>query len=182
MQHNSGESPPQVSAPCTDLGGMPHRRGAPAVAGRPRLLVVDSRPMVRRLVVDMSYGLGLRAAEAESAAEALALLGTESGEGAEAAPTVLVVAVGSGRGPDALALAGEAARRRPDIPPPGVVYTGAHPGVLGDRPLDGRERFLAEPFGRRAMARAAHEALGWPVPRWLARRQPPPPAAALAIS
>ena len=175
MQHESGVSPPQASVPHTSLSGMPHG-GTTTVAGRPRLVVVDSRPMVRRLVVDMSYGLGLRAAEAEGAAEALALLGADSGG---AAQTVLVVAVGAGRGPDILALAGEAARRRPDAPPLGVVFIGAHLGVLGDRPLGGRERFLAEPFGRPALARAAHEALGWPVPRWLAARRHPAPAPGL---
>jgi len=178
MQHEIGESSPRASAPRTGLGGVP-QGGAPIVAGRPRLLVVDSRPMVRRLVVDMSYGLGLCAAEAEGAAEALALLGID---GCGAAPTVLVVAVGAGRGPDVLELAGEAARRRPDAPAPGVVYIGAHPGVLGDRPLGGRERFLAEPFGRTSLARAAHEVLGWPVPRWLAARRHPSPSAALGFS
>ncbi len=165
MQHKIGESSPRASAPCTGLGGIPHG-GASIAVGRPRLLVVDSRPMVRRLVVDMSYGLGLCAAEAGGAAEALALLGADGDE------AVLVVAVGCGHGPDSLALGEEAARRRPGAPPPGVVYIGAHPSVLGDRPLGGRERFLAEPFGRRALVRAAHEALGWPVPRWLARRRP----------
>ena len=181
MQHELKESATQALSPCSGsgLGGMPDR-WVPTVDGCPRILVVDDRPLVRRLVVDMACGLGLRAAEAETASEALALHGIDGGE---AAPTVLVIAVGPGREMEVLALAGEAARRRPDVPPPGVVYIGAHPGALGDRPLDGRERFLAEPFGRRALARAAHEALGWPVPRWLARRRPAPLAEeALGVS
>ncbi len=175
MQHDSEESSPRVSVPRPGPAGTPCR-AAPTVPRPLRLLVVDDRPLVRRLVVDMSYDLGLRAAEAESAATALLLLlGTRGGE---AASTVLVVAVGSGRGPEGLSLAGEAARRWPDAPPPSVVYIGAHRGVLGVRPLGERERFLAEPFGGHALARAAHEALGWPVPCWLTGRYPAPSAAA----
>ena len=172
MQHYTQDRPPGATAPASRPSGKPPDRVS-TEARHPRVLVVDDRPLVRRLVMDMLHDLGFPAAGAESAAEALALLGAagnRDGGGGSAAPAVLVVGVGPGRGPDGLALAGKVARRRPAAPPPGVIYIGAHPSAPGGRALDGSARFLAEPFGLGALGQAAHEVLGWPVPRWLLRR------------
>jgi hypothetical protein len=145
---------------------------APAVVRRPGLLLVDARPLVRRLVAEMLDDLRLYAAEAEDTTQAEGLLDTVEDAGAgDEASVLLVVAVRHGRGlSDGRALAAELVRRRPAARPPGVIYTGEHASVLGGEALDARERFLAEPFGRTALARAVYGLRGRPVPRWLQDR------------
>ncbi len=116
----------------------------------------------------------LRAAEAEHVAQAAALLGARGeGDGGTDPPALLIVAVATPRDfEDGRGLAANVARRHPAVPPPGVIYTGAHVAVLGGAGLNHDERFLAEPFGRAALARAVHGLLGRPVPRWLRERAP----------
>jgi hypothetical protein len=174
MQHSAWKLLPGAVGldPLPDDAVRASQETVPASPRRPGLLLVDPRLPVRRLVVDMLDDMRLRAAEAEHAAQAAALLGAlGEREGGTDAPALLIVAVATPRDlGDGRALAADVARRHPATCPPGVIYTGEHVAVLGGAALTRDERFLVEPFGRAALARAVHGLLGRPVPRWLQER------------
>jgi CheY-like chemotaxis protein len=142
------------------------------------VLLVDTEPLVRRLVADMLEDLGLRVIAAVSGmTEAQAVLA----RGGSPAPAVLVVAVRpmggrSGVGLNGRAVATELCQRlscgddRSGPQSVGVVYIGEHGTALGDDALGPGEQFLSEPFGHAALVRAVFGVIGREVPRWLATR------------
>lgn len=145
------------------------------------VLVIDGVPILRQLVTDMLEEAELRAAAAADAAEALTVAN-------DVAPAVLVVALHPFPGTAAPGGGGaavnggpaEAGRslatvigQRHGRPPPGLLYTGEHPALLGGHGLGVQERFLAEPFGRAALALAVYGLMGRAAPRWVTRLRRP---------
>ena len=142
------------------------------------VLLVDTTPLVRRLVADMLEDVGLRViAATEDAAGAQAALA----RGGSPAPAVLVIAVRrmggrSGLGLNGRAVAAELRQQlsygddRTGPQSLGVVYFGEHVSALGGDALGPGERFLSEPFGHAALVRAVFGVIGREMPRWLASR------------
>ena len=147
------------------------------------VLLIDSKPLVRRLVADMLEDLGLRVVAATAgAAEAQAFFA-----GDLPPPAVLVVAIrpagsqnGGGLNGRAVAAefrqrligAGDCATPRPL----GIVYIGEYASALGSDALGPAEQFLSEPFGQGALARTVFAVAGREMPRWLAGRARAHPA------
>ena len=147
------------------------------------VLLIDSEPLVRRLVADMLEDLGLRVvAVTAGVAEAQALLA-----GDLPPPAALVVAIRpadsrNGGGLNGRAVAAEFRQRligADDRATPrslGIVYIGEHASALGSGALGPAEQFLSEPFGQGALARTVFAVAGREMPRWLAGRARAHPA------
>ncbi|TDH60758.1 response regulator [Dankookia rubra] len=147
------------------------------------VLLIDSHPLVRRLVADMLEDLGLRVLAATAgAAEAQALLAKDLPP-----PAVLIVAIrpaGSrnGDGLNGQAVAAEFRQRligsddRATPQPLGIAYLGEHASAIGSNGLGPAEQFLSEPFGQGALARTVFAVVGREMPRWLAGRTRARPA------
>jgi CheY-like chemotaxis protein len=147
------------------------------------VLLIDSEPLVRRLVADMLEDLGLRViATTAGAAEAQALLA-----GDLPPPAVLVVAIRpadsrNGGGLNGRAVAAKFRQRligaddHATSRSLGIVYIGEHASTLGSGALGPAEQFLSEPFGQGALARTVFAVAGREMPRWLAGRARAHPA------
>ena len=103
-----------------------------------RALVVEDRFLIRMTIRDLLEEAGFECAEAEDAAEALALL--DSGDWV---PDLLVSDYDLGPGPNGMALAEEALRRLPDLP---VLFVTGNPECFDGRAWGAREHLLAKPF------------------------------------
>ena len=103
-----------------------------------RALVVEDRFLIRMTIRDLLEEAGFECAEAEDAAEALALL--DSGDWV---PDLLVSDYDLGPGPNGMALAEEALRRLPDLP---VLFVTGNPECFDGRAWGLREHLLAKPF------------------------------------
>ena len=148
------------------------------------VLVIDSEPLVRRLVVDMLEEIGLRvvAATAE-VAEARALL--DKGDFPPSAVLIIATRPGfsrSGGGLNGRAVAAELRQWLGDADDRttprslGVVYIGEHASAVGGDALGPSEQILTEPFGHGRLARAVFAVLGREVPHWLLVRSRAHPA------
>jgi DNA-binding response OmpR family regulator len=121
-----------------------------------RVLIVEDEALVRMLVRDLLEEAGFACEEAADAAQALALLDRAD---PVAMPDLLVTDLNLGPGPDGLAVAAEARRRRPGLR---VVYATGNPDMLDRRALPPGDRVFSKPFDAfelaaevRAMARGA---------------------------
>jgi CheY-like chemotaxis protein len=103
-----------------------------------RALVVEDRFLIRMTIRDLLEEAGFECAEAEDAAEALALL--DSGDWV---PDLLVSDYDLGPGLNGMALAEEALRRLPDLP---VLFVTGNPECFDGRAWGLREHLLAKPF------------------------------------
>lgn len=125
---------PAAPAAVLRLGSAPR-----AGLAKPGVLVVDDEPLVRFLIEDTLDAAGFEVADAADAAGALARL-----DAGDPFCRVLVTDLRLGPGPDGLALAAEARRRRPDLR---VLFVTGNPERVPARP-DGRpaECVLGKPF------------------------------------
>jgi CheY-like chemotaxis protein len=133
------------------------------------VLVVESAPLVRQLLVELIEESGLPPAfEAADVDEALALLARRPG----VVPAVLVVGVH----PPGASRAREMARRLAEGrgPTPALLHVGPNPALLGVEVLEPCERLLIPPFGASCLARTVLELMGRPAPSWLRPRPAPP--------
>ena len=134
-------------------GPLPARgnsRSAPkeaALRNDEQVLVVDDEWWVRAFIRVGLEEAGFAVTEAEDAATALAAV--------DAMPVrVLVTDLNLGGGPDGLALAAAARRRRPDLR---VVYVSGDPDRFHRRTLGTWERFVPKPFPVGTVVRAVSE-------------------------
>ena len=111
------------------------------------VLVVDDEWWVRAFLRVGLEDAGFAVTEAQDAEAALAAM--------DATPVrVLVTDVNLGAGPDGLALAAAARRRRPDLR---VVYVSGDPDRFRQRCLGTWERFVPKPFPVGTVVRAVSE-------------------------
>ena len=103
-----------------------------------RALVVEDRFLIRMTIRDLLEEAGFECAEADDAAEALALL--DSGDWV---PDLLVSDYDLGPGPNGMVLTEEALRRLPDLP---VLFVTGNPECFDGRAWGPREHLLAKPF------------------------------------
>jgi hypothetical protein len=158
--------------------------GAVWVRGRLRatppvihVLLIEPDPLLREIISDLADQAQMQVVAAVAGMdEARAALGAQGR--VPPAPLVLVVAARLAYG--RTVGTGDAEWRRlphreddagPAAPgPAGVVYFGEHAPAHTEG-ADPRERFLAVPFGRDALAAAVYGVAGQPVPRWLEPRR-----------
>ena len=162
-------------------GPLPTRgnsRSAPqaaALRNDEQVLVVDDEWWVRAFIRVGLEEAGFAVTEAEDAEAALAAM--------DATPVrVLVTDLNLGAGPDGLALAAAARRRRPGLR---VVYVSGDPDRFRQRTLGTWERFVPKPFAVGTVVRAVAEMAALAVGDrarpglWAAKRldRVPPPGA-----
>ena len=112
-----------------------------------QVLVVDDEWWVRAFIRVGLEEAGFAVTEAQDAETALAAM--------DATPVrVLVTDLNLGAGPDGLALAAAARRRRPDLR---VVYVSGDPDRFHQQALAGWERFVPKPFPVGTVVRAVSE-------------------------
>ena len=127
-----------------DKGSAPQEAVMPDDA---RVLVVDDEWWIRAFIRVGLEEAGFAVTEAEDAEAALAAM--------DATPVrVLVTDLNLGAGPDGLALATAARRRRPDLR---VVYVSGDPDRFRQRCLGTWERFVPKPFPVGTVVRAVSE-------------------------
>jgi PAS domain S-box-containing protein len=129
---------------------------SPVVAQRPkggseRVLVVEDNEKLRRVVVKQLCDLGYKVFEAESAATALDVLGTESVD-------LLFTDIVMPGGMNGAELAREARLRMPGLR---MLFTSGFPGGRVDSSgwLSARDKLLSKPYRQDELARALREAL-----------------------
>jgi CheY-like chemotaxis protein len=121
-----------------------------------RVLLVAGESLAREVVVEALDGAGLsitRVATAEAARRA-----TEASPGPPPAVLVTDTEIPAG-GMDAVALAGTARRRWPDL---GVIYVTGRPSRLHGHVLGARDRFLPRPVAPVALVRTVRGLLAAP--------------------
>jgi CheY-like chemotaxis protein len=126
---------------------LPEDRADYATADRQTILVVEDNPEVRQVAVSLLEQLGYRTVEAETASDALDVLGARNDIGAVFSDVVLP-------GPlDGLALARAVAKRYPQVP---VVLTTGYTKLFDTDP---EFPVLRKPYQISALGRVMREAL-----------------------